>query len=222
MTFRLLQLAGYEVQRVSDRSYHPKIVNAPDLTLFMARAQELPLFVEQGILDAALTGMDLVEDASVSIRDVADLGYNKLGLGSVTLALAIPHNMTLTSLKELEEKRIATAYQNLTQKFFRERGITVQILPSAGATEGKVPLIADAIVDLVETGATLEAHQLKPILSLYKTTVHLIVNNSSWGYTWKRRRLEEIGSKLEEAAQKLPQNPKRRIELSDMASKARI
>jgi len=213
MTFNLLKLAGYEVERVSDRSYHPRVVNDPDLKLFMARAQELPLIVEQGLLDAAVTGMDLVEEAIVSVRDLCDLGYNKLGLGSVALVLGIPHERTMESLKELEGKRVATAYQDLTQRFFSERGISVDVVPSVGTTEGKVPLVADAVVELVETGATLQANHLKPVLKLYETSVHLIASNESWGYTWKRRRLEEIAERLTSAARKLPQNPKRRIEL---------
>ena len=213
MTFRLLKLAGYEVNRSSDRSYRPVVANSPDLILTMARAQELPHFVEQGILDAALTGMDLVEDADALIKDVADLGYNKLGIGAVALALAVPNDMTVTSLRDLEGMRVATAYQNLTQRFFEGKGMKVQIIPSVGATEGKVPLIADMIIDLVETGATLEAHQLRPIVSIYTTTVHLIASNSSWGYTWKRRRIEEIAARLTQAVDGLPRNPKQNIRI---------
>lgn len=218
MTFKLLELAGYEIERVLDRSYHPRVVNDPDLKLFMARAQELPVIVEQGLLDAAVTGMDLVEEAAVSVRDVCDLGYNKLGLGPVTLALAISDETTMKSLKALEGKRVATAYQNLTQRFFSDRGISVDMVPSVGATEGKVPLIAEAVVELVETGATLQANHLKPVLKLYETTVHLIASNESWGYTWKRRRLEKIAHRLTSAARKLPQNPKRKIELPTVHS----
>lgn len=214
MTFRLLSLAGYEVARASDRSYHPTAANDPNLTLFMARAQELPLLVGQGFLDAALTGMDWVEETAAPVRDVGDLGYNKLGLGSVTLALAIPSETTIGSLRELEGKRIATAYQDLTRRFFRSKGISVETILSIGATEGKVPLIADAIVELVETGMTLQANGLKPVLKLYETTVHLIASNASWGYTWKRRKLEEIGERLASAARNLPQNPKTRTDLA--------
>ncbi len=217
MTFHLLELAGYEVEKMSERSYHPKIVNAPDLKLFMARAQELPHLVAQGFLDAAITGMDLVEEAEVSVRDVFDLGYNKLGLGPVILALAIPLQTSMKSLKDLDGKRVASAYHNVTQRFFSDRGISVHIVPSVGATEGKVPLIADAVVELVETGVTLQANDLKPVLKLYETTVHLIANNESWGYTWKRRRLEEIADRLAGAAQKLPRSPKNVLQLAGFA-----
>lgn len=211
MTFRLLKLAGYEVHRGSGCSYQPVVVNASDVILTMARAEELPILVEQGILDIALTGMDLVQETGASIRDVSDLGYNKLGIGEITLALAVPNDMAVSSLRDLEEMRIATAYKNLTRRFFEDRGVKVQIIPSVGATEDKVPLIADIVVDLVETGATLEAHQLRPVVALCKTTVHLIASNSSWGYTWKRRNIEEIAAKLALAADNLPRNPKQNL-----------
>jgi ATP phosphoribosyltransferase len=213
MTFTLLELAGYEVERESPRSYHPRVINDPDLKLFMARAQELPIIVEQSFLDAAITGLDWVKETGASIRDICDLGYNKSGLGSVALVLAVSDRVALNSLKELEGKRVATTYPNLTRQFFSDRGISITIITSAGATEGKVPFLADAVVELVETGETLRANHLKPILKLCETSAHLIANNESWGYTWKRRRLEEIADRMTSAAGKLPQNPKRKIEL---------
>ena len=152
--------------------------------------------------------MDLIENAEVTVRDVCDLKYNKLGLGSVVIALAIPKEENIDGLKSFEGKQIATAYQTLTQRFFHLNGISTKIIPSIGATEGKVPFVADAVVELVETGKTLKANNLKPILKIYETTAHLIANNESWGYTWKRKRLEEIAERLTEASQKLPRNPK--------------
>ena len=213
ITFKLLELAGFEIKRLSSRSYRPIAINSPDLKFFMARAQELPFYVSKGLIDAAITGMDLIEEADISVRDVCDLSYNKLGLGPVILALSIPHETSIKKLEDLEGKQIATTYQNCTQRYFNERGISVKIVPSIGATEGKVPVIADAVVELVETGATLEANRLKPILKLYETTVHLIANNESWGYTWKRRKLENIANTLKVAAKNLPQSPKKNINL---------
>jgi ATP phosphoribosyltransferase len=179
----------------------------------MARAQELPYFVAQGLLDAAITGMDMIEEAGVSLRDVCDLGYNKLGLGPVALALAVPQSLMIRSLNDLEGKRVATAYPNLTQLYFNGKDVSIQIIPSLGATEGKVPFIADAIVELVETGNTLKSNKLKPVFKLFETTVHLVSSNATWGYTWKRRNLEIIVEKLRNAARRLPKNTKMPIEI---------
>lgn len=207
MTFHLIELAGYQVDRTT-RSYHPEINNSPSLKLIMARAGELPLFVERGVVDIALTGLDMIVDSGVSVQVVRNLKYNKLGLGPVALALAIPDDMAVGSLYQLEGMRVATAYTNLARRYFENLGITVQIIPSAGTTEGKVPLIADAIIDLVETGSTLKANHLKPIAKIFETATHLIANNESWGYTWKRKKIEEIACQFGEAALQLPTNPK--------------
>jgi ATP phosphoribosyltransferase len=107
-------------------------------------------------------------------------------------------------------------YQNLACSFFEKMGISVNVILSHGATEGKVPLIADAIIELVETGTTLQANHLKPIMKLLETTVHLIANNGSWGYTWKRRGLEEIAVKLKDASLMLPINTKHNVDLPDV------
>ena len=219
MTFNLLRLAGYEIERESDRLYQPVVENEPTIKLLMARANELPTLVAQGDLDAAITGIDVVMETGNTVRIVSDLGYNKLGLGPVVLAFAAPVEKKIQHLADLENARIATAYPHLTQKFLHQNAISVEkIIPSMGATEGKVPLIADIIVDLVETGATLKANGLKPLWGICETTVHFITSNEAWGYTWKRRSMEKIANKLEEAARKLPRNPKKLLELNVLSS----
>jgi len=218
MTFQLLKLADYKIKRESNRSYHPTILNDININLVMARAQELPFMVSEGAIDGALTGMDLVKDSGLDIRDLCDLRYNKLGLGPVMVMLAIPENRTIAALKELNGSRIASMYQNLVSLFFDSRGIKVTVIPSLGTTEGKVPLIADAVVELVESGETLRANGLKPVFKLFETTVHFVANNASWGYTWKRRKLEEIVSRLMEASDKLPKNAKKKYISMDDAS----
>ncbi|MCL4528196.1 MAG: ATP phosphoribosyltransferase [Chloroflexi bacterium] len=217
MTFQLIQLAGYEIERKTNRSYHPKILSEPNINLVMARAQELPHLVSEGVIDAAITGIDLVVDSGVSIRDVCDLGYNKLGAGPVMLMLAVPETKNVATTNDLNGLRIASMYQNLVSSFFEARGIKVEVLPSIGATEGKVPLISDAVVDLVETGETLRANGLKPIMKLFETTVHLVASNKSWGYTWKRRKLEEIASRLMAACNQLPKSTKKNISIDDVS-----
>lgn len=220
MTFTLLNQAGYKLIRSSERSYHPVIENEPNIKILMARAQELPCLLDEGIIDAAITGLDMVRESGFSsIRDIADLCYNKLGIGPVILSLAVPNDISIDNMQYFQDKRIATAYPNITTQYFNEKEITVKVIPSIGATEGKVPLIADAIVDLVETGITLEANFLKPVLKIWDTTVHFITTNKVWGYTWKRRALEKISSRLVIASQNLPPNPKRIIDLAtDIAS----
>lgn len=218
MTFELLKLAGFEIEREGNRCYFPKIKNDPTIELIMARAQELPSFLEGGQLDLAITGSDLVEDSGASLHDLTSLGYNKLGLGSVSLALAVPNNSAIVNVRDFDGKRIATMYPNITQRFFLSHNVSVMIIPSIGATEGKVPRFADAIVDLVETGSTLKANNLTPIFSIFETTVHLYTSHITWGYTWKRRKIESLAELLVSASQKLPPNPKTCVQLPKLES----
>jgi ATP phosphoribosyltransferase len=208
MTFELLNLANYDIERDGNRCYHPIIKNEPTIHLIMARAQELPLFLDQGMVDVIVTGLDLVSDSEIAFRDLADLRYNKLGIGPVSIAVAVSEDAIIQHIEDFTAKRIATAYPNITKRFFDSLGINITPVPSLGATEGKVPYLADAIVDLVETGFTLRSNSLKPIIKIFDTTVHLFTNNSIWGYTWKRRKIEQIAQKLQEASKKLPRNPK--------------
>lgn len=217
ITFSLLELSGLKIERNNPRSYHPTLPNVPDLEIVMARAQELPHYVSEGLLDFALTGADLVKESELPVKWVSDLGYNKLGLGPVSIVVAVPLDSAVNSLGDLAGKKIATMYVNITSSFFLERGIDVKVIPSVGATEGKVPKIADAIVELAETGNTLQANNLKPIAQVGETTVHIVANNGSWGYTWKRRKIEELARILETGAAKMPINAKKLIDLKNLA-----
>lgn len=218
ITFKLLKFAGFEIERESDRSYQPIVKNDPTIKLIMARAQELPNFVEEGYIDSAITGLDVVAESGNSVQIVCDLKYNKLGLGPVYIAVASPITKKFQQPRDLEGLRITTLYPSITEKFLHHNGVSAKVIPSIGATEGKVPFIADIVVDLVETGTTLKANNLKPIWGICETTVHFIVGNNSWGYTWKRRSLERLAQRLAEATLRLPKNPKKLVEINVLSS----
>ena len=218
MSMNLLELAGISIIAKSERSYKIELANNDKMQIFMFRAQELPKLVEEGKLDAALTGIDMVKESSADVRDVCNLNYNKRGRGNVSIAIAIPQDKDIFHLKDLKGSKIATSYPNLSKRFFSDMEIPVDVIPSIGATEGKVPLLADAVIDLVESGATLQANGLKPILKIIDTSVHFIANNNAWGYTWKRRNLELLQENLVAAAKLLPINSRKIVRLPSIHS----
>ena len=214
-TIILLEQAGYQLELRGERSFKPRVRNDKNLKLVVARAQEIPGMVQNGEVDIGLTGIDMVEERGVNITDVMDLGYNELGTGEILWVLAVPKEKAeeYKSLKDFEGKEVHTELVNTTRKFFINRGVNVEIQRSVGATEAKTPFLADAIVDICETGQSMRDNGLVPIYKVRTTAVHLFANNESMAYGWKRRQIEGISGKLKEAVKKLPENPKQLIEL---------
>lgn len=208
IVFSLLDLAQIRFDKKSDRSYIITTPENSDLNIVMARSMEIPMILQNGKADIGITGSDLIEDSGIKLTDLGDLKFNKKGRGKVNLVLATPNNVVIKNISDFEDKIIATSYPNLVKNWFNKRGIKIKVLYSYGATEAKAPLLASAIVDLCETGKTLYENNLKPIASLFTTSVHLYANNDSYGYTWKRRKMEKIYQILKKAANKLPKNPK--------------
>jgi ATP phosphoribosyltransferase len=173
-TFTFFKRAGFEFRMSSGRSYHPS-VDDPELEPLLIRPQEIPRYVEQGILDAGLTGKDWIEDNDSKVIEVAEFVYSKATLNPIRVVLAASNNTAIASVKDLEGKRIATEVVGLTKNFLAKHGVKAQIEFSWGATEVKVPSLVDAIVEGTETGTTLRAHGLEIIVA--ESTVRDLLPN---------------------------------------------
>lgn len=158
-TVELFKTAGFDV-RVDGRSYYPKI-DDPEIACVLIRAQEIPRYVESGVIDAGITGQDLILESKASVVEVVDLGYTKGKLGKTKLVLAVPENSNIKSVKDLAGKTVATEFVEITKDYLRKNKVAARVEFSWGATEIKPPHLADAIVELTDTGTTLRAHNLK-------------------------------------------------------------
>jgi ATP phosphoribosyltransferase len=190
-TFALFKKAGYEFRMTSGRSYHP-IVDDPTIEPLLLRPQEIPRYIEQGILDAGLTGKDWIEDNGSDVVEVADFVYAKATRNPIRIVLAAPNGSSINSAADLEGKRIATEYVRLTERYLERHGVKAQVEFSWGACEVKVPELVDAIVVNTETGSSLRAHNLKIVDQLLESTTRLAVNHTAWEDDWKRAKIENI------------------------------
>jgi ATP phosphoribosyltransferase len=196
-TVDLFRRAGFQIN-ISSRSYFPSI-DDPEIECMLIRAQEMARYVEDGVLDAGLTGRDWVEENDSKVHAVADLIYSKASFGKVRWVLAVPENSPVQSVKDLEGKIIATELVGATKKYLAANGVTAKVEFSWGATEVKPPVLADAIVEVTETGSSLRANNLRIVETLMESNTQLIANASSWKDAWKRRKLEDIKMLLEGA-----------------------
>jgi ATP phosphoribosyltransferase len=190
-TFSLFKRAGFEFRMSSGRSYHPQ-VNDPELEPLLLRPQEIPRYVEQGILDAGLTGKDWIEDNGSDVVEAAELAYSKATLNPIRVVLAAPNGSAIASARDLEGKRIATEYVRLTERYLSQHGVRAHVEFSWGACEVKVPDLVDAIVVNTETGNSLRAHNLKIVDTLLTSTTRLAVNREAWKDDWKRCKIENL------------------------------
>ncbi len=175
----------------SGRSYHPT-VDDPELEPLLLRPQEIPRYIEQGILDAGLTGKDWIEDNGSDVKEVAEFTYAKATLNPIKIVLAAPNGSEIQSIHDLEGKRIATEYVRLTERYLKKNGVCAAVEFSWGACEVKVPDLVDAIVVNTETGSSLRAHNLKIVDTLLVSTTRLAVNHEAWADPWKRSKVENI------------------------------
>ena len=189
-TLKLFRKAGFTIS-VGSRSYIPTI-DDPELSGLLIRAQEMARYVQDGILDLGLTGRDWVLEQNAKVREVCPLLYSKGGLRPVRWVVAVPNDSPIRRIEDLAGKRIATELVRYTRRFLRERGIGAQVEFSWGATEVKAPRLADAIVELTETGSTLRANNLRIVDTVLESTTVLIANRESWKNPWKRRKIETI------------------------------
>src|ERR1043166_3050168 len=196
-TIDLFRRAGFSIT-TSSRSYCPGI-DDPEIECMLIRAQEMARYVEDGILDAGLTGRDWVEENEADIVAVADLVYAKQSFGKVRWVLAVPEASDFHTVKDLQGKIIATELVATTRRYLAAHGVKAKVEFSWGATEVKPPVLADAIVEVTETGSSLRANKLKIIDTVLESNTQLIVNIDSWKDQWKRRKLEDMRLLLEGA-----------------------
>ena len=196
-TVELFRRAGFTIT-TSSRSYFPGI-DDPEIECMLIRAQEMARYVEDGILDAGLTGRDWVEENEADVVAVADLVYAKQSFGKVRWVLAVPEASSFHSVKDLEGKVIATELVQTTKRYLAANGVRAKVEFSWGATEVKPPVLADAIVEVTETGSSLRANKLKIIDTVLESNTQLIANKAAWQDERKRRKLEDMKMLLDGA-----------------------
>ena len=197
-TIELFAKSGWRID-VHHRSYFPSI-DDPSITCSICRAQEMSRYVEQEILDVGITGHDWIMENDSDIVVVADLIYSKVSKRPARWVLAVPADSPYRSIKDLEGKKIATELVDFSKRYFSERGINVSIEFSWGATEGKIASrLADAIVEVTETGSTIKAHGLVIIEYLMESSPQLIANKHAWEDPWKREKIEQLSMLLQSA-----------------------
>ncbi len=196
-TVDLFRRAGFNIN-ISSRSYFPAI-DDPEIECMLIRAQEMARYVDDGILDAGLTGRDWVMENDATVHVVADLIYAKQSFGKVRWVLAAPENGAIQSVKDLEGKIVATELVGATKKYLASHGVTAKVEFSWGATEVKPPVLADAIVEVTETGSSLRANNLKILDTVLESNTQLIANTTSWQDDWKRGKLGDVAMLLQGA-----------------------
>ncbi len=196
-TIDLFRRAGFNIA-TSSRSYFPSI-DDPEIECMLIRAQEMARYVEDGVLDAGLTGLDWVQENEAHVETVADLIYAKQSFGKVRWVLAAPEASPFRKVQDLEGKTIATELVNMTERYLAKNHVRARVEFSWGATEVKPPELADAIVEVTETGSSLRANKLRILETVLESNTQLIANLDAWRDEWKRRKLEDVKLLLEGA-----------------------
>ncbi len=196
-TLRIFKKAGFSIA-TSGRSYFPAIDDV-EIEAVLLRAQEIPRYVENGVLDCGITGADWVLENSANVVVVTELLYSKQSMIPVRWVLAVARNSKIKTAKDLKGKRIATELVNVTKKYLKKNKVKAEVEFSWGATEAKVPELVDAIVELTETGSSLRAHNLQIIDTVCQSTTQLIANKSSWKNYWKKDKIENVALLLKGA-----------------------
>lgn len=196
-TVKLFAKAGYII-KIKSRSYFPSI-DDDEIECMLIRAQEIARYVADGILDAGLTGKDWVLENRADVVEVADLVYSKQSTRPVRWVLAVPNDSSIQSVKDLQGKRIATEVVNMTVDYLKKHGVTAQVEFSWGATEVKPPKLADAIVEITETGSSLRANNLKIIDTLMESTTKFVMNKEAQKDTWKKDKVDRLVLMLKSA-----------------------
>lgn len=193
-TAALFESAGYNIT-FSSRSYFPKI-DDDEIECLLIRAQEMARYVENGILDAGITGHDWVEETQADVHEVCELVFSKVSRRPVRWVLCVPNDSSVQSVADLQGKTIATEAVGLTKAFLAKHGVEANVEFSWGATEVKPPRLADAIVEVTETGSSLRANNLRIVDEVLQSTTRLIANKAAWEDPWKRSKLENIALML--------------------------
>ncbi|MCX8125184.1 MAG: ATP phosphoribosyltransferase [Spirochaetes bacterium] len=190
-TIELFKRAGFSIS-VSSRNYFPSI-DDPEISCSLVRAQEMSKYVESGVLDVGLTGLDWILENESDVEIISDLIYSKVSTQKAKWVLAVPNDSPIKTLEDCAGKTISTELVNFTKKYFSDRNIPVKVEFSWGATEAKVVEgLVDAIVEVTETGSTIKAHGLKIIYTLLETNTKLIANKQSMNDKVKRAKIKQI------------------------------
>lgn len=190
-TFALFSKAGWRIG-AAERSYFPTI-DDDEIQCTLARAQEMSIYIDNGTLDCGLTGLDWIEENKSDVHVVSDLVYSKVSQRPTRWVLAVAGDSPIEKIEDLKGKKVATELTNYTKRYFAERNIDVEVEFSWGATEAKVVSgLADAIVEVTETGSTIKAHGLKIIHTFMESNTQLIANHKAWADPWKREKIEQI------------------------------
>lgn len=189
-TADLFRKAGYKITYQS-RSYFPAI-DDPELHCTLIRAQEMARYVQDGSLDCGLTGYDWIIENDAKVVEVAELVFSKASRRPVRWVLAVPNDSPIQGVKDLEGKRIATEVVNLTRRWLASHGVTAQVEFSWGATEVKPPRLADAIVEVTETGSSLRANNLRIVCDLLQSTTRFIANEAAYADPWKKEKIDDL------------------------------
>ena len=193
-TRELFERAGYRIT-ISSRSYYPTI-DDEEIDCLTVRAQEMARYVEQGVLDAGITGHDWVVETGANVEEICELVYSKVSRRPTRWVLCVPNDSEIHSASDLQGKRIATEVVNMTNNYLKKHGVSADVEFSWGATEVKPPRLADAIVEVTETGNSLRANNLRIVDELLQSTPRLIANRDSVMDAWKKRKLTDIALML--------------------------
>jgi ATP phosphoribosyltransferase len=197
-TTDLFAKAGWLI-KTSSRNYFPT-VDDPHLSCAIIRAQEIAHYVEEGVLDAAITGKDWILESGSDVVEVQEMIYSKESPRPARWVLVVTENSPIQRIEDLQGKKIATELVSFTKSYFADRGISVKVEFSWGTTEAKVVEgLVDAIVDVTETGSTIRAHHLRIVHELMQSTPRLIANKDSWQDPWKREKTQQIATLLKAA-----------------------
>ncbi len=189
-TLKLFRKAGYHIS-VSSRSYYPSFDDT-EIEAMLIRAQEMAGYVENGIIDCGLTGKDWIMEQNADVHEVAELIYAKEGLRPVKWVIAVPNDSKIKTVKDLNGKRIATELVGFTKRYLKSKGVKADIDFSWGATEVKPPHLADAIVELTETGTSLRANNLRIVETILESSTRFVANKKAWQDKWKKQKMENI------------------------------
>jgi len=186
----LFRKAGYKITFTS-RNYYPTI-DDPEIQCMLIRAQEMPRYVEDGSLDCGLTGYDWILENDAKVVELGELVFSKVSKRPVRWVLAVPNDSPVQSVRDLQGKRVATELVNVTRRWLAQHGVEAHVEFSWGATEAKPPKLADAIVEVTETGSSLRANNLRIVADLLQSTTRFICNNRAHADAWKRRKMEDL------------------------------
>ncbi len=196
-TFALFQKAGYAIS-VSSRSYFPSVEDE-ELKIMLVRAQEMARYVELGTFDAGLTGKDWIIETDTDVAEIAELVYAKQSMRPVRWVLAVQEDSPFKTVEDLKGKRISTEVVNITKQYLQRHGVEAAVEFSWGATEVKVPELADAIVEVTETGSSLRANHLRIIDTVLQSSTRFIANKGSYKDPWKKEKIDTIALLLKAA-----------------------